>query len=366
MTDHDSLQIPPVFQRATYWYFLPPELIAQEPSPERDASRLLVLRRTTGEILLGNFRDLPDLLEPSDLLVFNETKVVPAALEGRKTTGGRVDLLILDPAERHPASTTKSTARTCLVRSSKPIHPATTLTLTSGDGTKLFVEQVIAKGRVMMRFPVSEENFLAFLLAHGQPPLPPYIKPENRESSRDVTRYQTVYARKPGSIAAPTAGLHFTPEVLHRIQAKGVETTHIVLHVGPGTFVPVRENDIRRHRMESEFFQIDPDAAASITRALQEKRRIIAVGTTTVRALESGIRSSLRIAAMAGRTNLFIFPGFEFRVVGGLITNFHLPGSTLLMLVAAFAGTKQVLRAYETAISQGFRFYSYGDACFII
>jgi len=249
----------------------------------------------------------------------------------------------------------------CLAKSSKPIRPGTRILL--DNGPELAAKDMIAPGRVLITFPVPEHNLLDFLERYGSPPLPPYITA--RKLDRDKSRYQTVYAKTAGSVAAPTAGLHFTEELLHDLALKGIQTARILLHVGPGTFLPVREEDVRAHRMEREFYEIPDQAAESIQQALDEKRRLIAVGTTTVRALES--------AAMTGElkpgreeTELFIKPGYSFKVIDGLVTNFHLPGSTLLMLVCAFAGIDFVMQAYKEAVREEYRFYSYGDACLIL
>jgi S-adenosylmethionine:tRNA ribosyltransferase-isomerase len=233
------------------------------------------------------------------------------------------------------------------------------------NGPELTAEDTIAPGRVRIVFPVPEKSFLDFLETYGSPPLPPYISTANRNRDRDRSRYQTVYARIAGSVAAPTAGLHFTEELLHDLSLKGIETARILLHVGPGTFIPVRDEDVRAHRMEPEFYEIPDQAARTIQRARDEKRRVIAVGTTTVRALESAAAHG-KLAPGRGETNLFIKPGYSFKVIDGLVTNFHLPGSTLLMLVCAFAGIDFVMKGYERAVQDGYRFYSYGDACLIL
>ena len=358
-------QIPPEYRLETYNYALPPKLIAQEPLPCRDDSRLMVLRRGTGRIDHHRFVDLPLLLEPSDLIVINETRVVPALLIGQKKTGGRVELLVLDPAEEIARKDRNAGAlRECMVRSSKPLRPGVEIEISGG--ALVAAEETIAPGRVIIRFPVLERDLLGFLYSHGHSPLPPYIKPESRKEDRDRARYQTVYATTPGSVAAPTAGLHFTGRSLDTLGIRGIEIVPVLLHVGPGTFTPVREEDIRRHRLEHEFFSIPEESAAHISRALADKRRVIAIGTTTVRALESAADDSGAVAAISGRSSLFIQPGYRFKVVSGLLTNFHLPRSTLLMLVCTFGGTEAVLTAYREAISNRYRFYSYGDACLIV
>ncbi|MBI4963952.1 MAG: tRNA preQ1(34) S-adenosylmethionine ribosyltransferase-isomerase QueA [Desulfomonile tiedjei] len=356
--------IPAPYRLSTYRYQLPDNLIAQEPSRVRDASRLMVLHRNTGEVRHHSFRELPDLLLPSDLLVINETRVTPAALFGRKPSGGRVELLVLDPANRCNKSYSNGSAcRECLTRSSKPIKPETRISL--DNGPELTAAETVSPGRVQMIFPVPEEGLLGFLEKYGSPPLPPYISTDSRDLDRDRSRYQTVYARIAGSVAAPTAGLHFTENLLHDLSLKGIRVVPIILHVGPGTFVPVRNEDIRLHRMEPEFYEIPDQTAEAIQKALHEDRRVIAVGTTTVRALESAAALG-KLPPGKGATELFLKPGYTFKAVQGLVTNFHLPGSTLLMLVCAFGGTEFVMSAYEEAVREEYRFYSYGDACLIV
>jgi S-adenosylmethionine:tRNA ribosyltransferase-isomerase len=362
---HPPTSIPAHFQLGTYMYELPPELIAQEPARVRDQSRLLALRKSTGEVRHHSFRDLPSLLLPSDLLVINETRVTPASLIGRKHTGGRVELLVLDPAIMGAATRPDSPAiRTCLVRSSKRLRQGAVIQIV--DGPEIAIEETAGPGRVRVRFPVSEDEFLAFLNHYGRPPLPPYIRADGRATTNDRERYQTIYAKIAGSVAAPTAGLHFTQELLEELQERGVTIARILLQVGPGTFTPVREEDIRLHRMESEFYEISSEAADSIVKAHRDKRRVIAVGTTTVRALESAAAGEGIVLPGKGQTDLFIMPGYSFKVVQGLVTNFHLPGSTLLMLVCALGGIGPVMNAYKEAVKEKYRFYSYGDACLVI
>ncbi len=362
---HISEKIPKLFRLATYRYDLPDELIAQQPNPSRDQSRLLVLRRSTGEIEHKLFCDLSSLLLPSDLLVLNETRVIPASLVAYKSSGGRVDILVTDPAAHLGGQEAAHTAvRICMVRSSKPLRRGSRIILENGP--ELAIEETIAPGRVAIQFPVSNAQFLGFLDEYGRPPLPAYIKISHRDMDRDKSRYQTVYAAVPGSVAAPTAGLHFSEKLLEDLKASGIEIARIVLHVGPGTFVPVRHADIRLHTMESENFEISEEAAEKINCAIKDSRRIIAVGTTTVRALESSATAAGIVQAGRRSTNLYIIPGHKFRIIQGLVTNFHLPGSTLLMLACAFGGTDRILIAYQNAIEHNFRFYSYGDACLII
>ncbi|MEW6351740.1 MAG: tRNA preQ1(34) S-adenosylmethionine ribosyltransferase-isomerase QueA [Thermodesulfobacteriota bacterium] len=361
----DSPEVPDGCRLSAYEYELPAELIAQAPSPCRDMSRLLLIDRKSGRIRHHRFREIADLLSPSDLLVMNETRVVPAALHGIKTTGGRVELLVIDPAAPDKRGNPEEPAvRLCMVKSSKPVREGARIVM--GPGVELSVEETRDSGRAVVRFPVPETEFGAFLATHGVPPLPPYIKRDGRIKTRDSERYQTIYSRVPGSVAAPTAGLHFTPEVLDALDRRGIESTRILLHVGPGTFTPIREEDTRQHRMEPEYYEIPAAAARTIARAARDHRRIVAVGTTTVRALETAAKIHGEVEPSQGWTDLFITPGYRFQVVGGLVTNFHLPRSTLLMLTCAFGGTEHVLDAYAKATQLGYRFYSYGDVTVII
>jgi S-adenosylmethionine:tRNA ribosyltransferase-isomerase len=357
--------VPREFSLSTYQFDLPQELIAQEPVSKRDESRLLCINRSTGQTAHHTFKDLPLFLHESDLLVLNETKVTPCALTGHKTTGGRVSLLVLDPVLSDQESLSgRAATRVCMAGSSKPLRSGMTIVLE--NSIELIVEKILVPGRVVIRFPVEETGFLNFLETHGTTPLPPYIKPGDKEQAFHRERYQTVYSRSAGSVAAPTAGLHFTERLFAELDAAGISTTRIVLHVGPGTFMPVRQDDVRLHAMESEIYDISQRAADDLQSALDDGRRIIAVGTTSVRTLESAISPEGRFRQGRGRTDLFIVPGHHFRSVHGMVTNFHLPGSTLLMLVCAFAGTERVLNAYRVAVRGGYRFYSYGDACLIL
>jgi S-adenosylmethionine:tRNA ribosyltransferase-isomerase len=348
-----------------YDYKLPEHLIAQAPVASRDQSRLMVLERKGEHLFHHTFADIEELLSPDDLLVINNTRVVPARLFGSKETGGKAEVLILS----YPAGDTASSARgemtcECLVKTSKP--PRTGSKVCFDGGVEAEVGEG-ARGRysLQFRFPGDFEPLLDRI---GRIPLPPYIvRDENREPPcDDRICYQTVYAEKGGAVAAPTAGLHFSEALLKRLVAKGVEIVPITLHVGYGTFLPVRAEDIREHRMHPEPYELTEEAAAAINRAKDEGRRIIGVGTTTVRVLEFAANGSGRVTPGSGLCELFILPGFEYRVIDALITNFHLPGTTLLMLVAALAGRRFMLRAYEEAIRLGYRFYSYGDAMLIL
>jgi S-adenosylmethionine:tRNA ribosyltransferase-isomerase len=341
---------------------LPSELIAQQPPHERGQSRLLVVDRASGAFADRHFRELPALLEPGDLLVVNDTRVFAARLLGKRLPGGGgAECLLVRPLD---VISPQCEIWEALVHPGQRLKEGSRLEL--GNGTATIHGEVLDRrfhGRRAIRLWTDGAPLQDAIDAAGHIPLPPYIKRPDTPADRE--RYQTVYAQARGSIAAPTAGLHFTPELLRELDERGVERTAITLHVGYGTFQPVRVDDIETHRMESEMFEVPPDAAAAINRALADNRRIIAVGTTTTRTLESLNLNQGRIEPASGTTNLFIFPGYDFRIVSGLITNFHLPKSSLLMLVSAFAGRDQVLAAYRHAVEERYRFYSYGDAMFL-
>jgi len=331
-------------------YDLPEELIAQYPLPQRSASRLLRLDSGDGAIQDLAFRQLPELLAPGDLMVFNDTQVVPARLYASKATGGRVELLVervLEPA-----------LALAHIRASKSPKAGSRLLL-EGDGQAV---EVMGRRGALFEIRLTEGDFHELMQRQGHMPLPPYIARTDRSLDRE--RYQTVYGRRPGAVAAPTAGLHFDPELLARIQARGVELAHVTLHVGAGTFQPVRVEELDRHQMHSEWLEVDEGVCEQVRAVRARGGRVIAVGTTSVRCLETAAASG-RIAPYRGDTRLFIRPGYSFRCVDGLITNFHLPQSTLLMLVSAFAGYAEIRRAYRHAIAQRYRFFSYGDAMFL-
>ena len=335
-------------RKSDFYYELPEALIAQEPSGERSASRLLVLDGEATED--RRFAELPELLGPGDLLVFNDTRVIPARLHGEKQTGGRVEVVV----ERLLGGSDVL----ALVRASKPPRRGQRLHL-----GPVSVEVLGRRGDLFeLRFPANEP-VVALLERIGTTPLPPYIT--RPAEPRDRERYQTVYARRAGAAAAPTAGLHFTPELMQQLERRGVERAFLTLHVGAGTFAPVRVEELHEHRMHAEVFEIGAETAEAVNRARREGRRVIAVGTTVVRALESAAGAGGRIEPFSGETDIFIYPGHRFRTVDALITNFHLPESTLLMLVCAFAGTGRVLAAYRHAVEKEYRFFSYGDAMFI-
>jgi S-adenosylmethionine:tRNA ribosyltransferase-isomerase len=335
-------------QRSDFHYDLPPELIAQVPLLERRASRLLVLDGRTGAFADRAFADLPQLLNAGDLLVFNDTRVLPARVMGRKPTGGRVECLLerlLGP-------------RRALVhlRASHTPQPGSAIELPGGARA-----EVVARVGELFELAL-DRDLVPFLEAHGQTPLPPYIA--RSPDATDRERYQTVFARTPGAVAAPTAGLHFDRELLEALAARGVERAFLTLHVGAGTFAPVRSQRIEEHELHAEWLEVPAETCAAVERCRARGGRIVAVGTTSVRALETAARGG-RLAPFAGDTRLFIYPGFEFRVVDALVTNFHLPESSLLMLVAAFAGREQTLAAYRHAVEARYRFFSYGDAMLV-
>ena len=335
-------------------YYLPPELIAQEPLPQRDKSRLMVLDRQMNRLEHKYFPDLINYLTPGNVLVFNETKVIPARLYGRKVNGGaRVEVLLTK--EQRGGLRWEA-----LVRPARRVKAGSLLTFGNGLLTGKVVEETAAGGRII-EFQ-NKDNFKDSLEKIGLMPLPPYIK----KYPSDPTRYQTVYARLEGSVAAPTAGLHFTPELLTQIKEKGGQVVFVLLHVGLGTFQPVRKKIVSCHQMHSEYFSVGADAAEVINKGRRQGKRIIAVGTTTVRCLETMALESGEVKSGAGWTDLFIYPGYRFKAIDGLVTNFHLPRSTLLLMVSALAGREKILQAYHEAIKQRYRFYSFGDAMLIL
>ena len=354
-----------MFSLEKYHYELPSELIAQHPEVERDRSHLLVLDRQSGGLSHHVFRDLDRLLKPDDVLVIHDTAVIPGRLHGRKDSGGKVEILISDFADGCKADTAPGEfVCECLVKAAKRPRPGTWFYFEQG----LKAEVVASRnGTHTLKF-ISEADFEKLLYRIGEIPLPPYIRrgfrPESQQDDR--TAYQTVYAAEKGAIAAPTAGLHFTKRLLDRLKTKGVKIVSITLHVGYGTFLPVRVADIRKHKMHSERFSIPRASAELLNTARAAGKRVVAVGTTCVRTLEYASDEDGKVTPGSGRCNLFIYPGYRFKAVDAMITNFHLPQSTLLMLVSAFAGREKVLKAYREAISKRYRFYSYGDAMFIV
>jgi len=341
---------------AEFDYELPPGHIAQQPLAERDASRLMVLRRSGGPLEHRTFRELPELLRPGDLLVANRSRVFPARLLGKRPkTGGRVEVFLLRPAEA-PAEWE------ALLHPARRLRPGEAVRITAELGIRVVSGALAADGRRRVRLETAGDPWSA-IERFGHMPLPPYVEREDRPEDRE--RYQTVYARERGSVAAPTAGLHFTPALLDRLAARGVERAEVVLHVGPGTFQPVKVDDVRQHRVQPEAGFVPEETAEAIRRARERGGRVVCVGTTTVRTLESRARPDGGVTPGAFETDCMIVPGFRFRVVDALVTNFHLPRSSLLLLVAAFAGRERVLEAYAEAMRLGYRFYSYGDAMLI-
>ncbi len=334
-------------------FILPEELIAQHPLEQRDHSRLLVLDKHTGSIAHRRFDNILEYLQPGDVLVVNSTRVIPARLFGVKMGGtAHIEVLLLKPVENQPD------CWEVLVRPGKRVKQGAQVDFGDGRMIGTIIEETDS-GRIM-QFQY-EGIFNEILDELGTMPLPPYIK----EKLADQERYQTVYAKERGSAAAPTAGLHFTKELLAQVRANGVEVVEVLLHVGLGTFRPVQADDILEHKMHSEYYRITPEAAAAINKALDEGRRIIAVGTTSTRTLESAAQNG-RVVPGEGETSIFIYPGYQFQILSGLITNFHLPKSTLVMLVSALAGREHILHAYAEAIKERYRFFSFGDAMLII
>jgi S-adenosylmethionine:tRNA ribosyltransferase-isomerase len=337
-------------------YELPQELIAQDPLAERDQARLLVLRRDTGALAHHRFADLPDLLEPKDLLILNDTRVLPARLRGhRRRTGGKWEGLFLRLAE---GGTWEMLSKT-----RGRLYKEELIDIEGGLGLRP-VRQ-LAPGHWLMA-PESGEGFVELLNRFGEVPLPCYIR-RGHARAADRERYQTVYARRAGAVAAPTAGLHFTPGVFERLRQRGIDWAFVTLHVGAGTFQPIKVADYRQHQMHAEWGSLPADTAAAINTCKQRGGRVVAVGTTTVRVLETAVAADAqRLAAWSGESSLFIYPPFEFRVVDTLVTNFHLPRSTLLLLVAAFAGSDLLRQGYAAAVQKRYRFYSYGDAMLVL
>ncbi len=347
-----------------YDYHLPPERIAQVPCAGRSGSRLLVLARNHPHRREHRrFVDLADYLRRGDLLVLNDTRVVPSRLRGRKETGGRIELLVLDPYK--PDAEGRSQGYECLVKASKPPRPGSRLEIEERFSAE--VATAMDKGRCRVRFH-GATPLLDLLQAAGRVPLPPYINRDGSDNGKvdDATCYQTVYAQHPGAVAAPTAGLHFTESMLSEIEQRGVEMARITLHVGYGTFEPIRTDDIRDHRMHAEFVRVEAAAARRIEHARRDGRRIVAVGTTVVRTLEWVASRQGRIEPYCGPCDHYIYPGYRFRVVGAMVTNFHLPRSSLILLVSAFAGRQLILECYREAVAAGYRFFSYGDAMLIL
>ena len=351
-TQTPSPAVPVGHRTADYYFDLPRELIAQDPLEDRSSSRLLVMDRNTGEVTHGTFRDILRYLHPGDALILNDTKVIPARLLGeREGTGASIEILLLKRMEKDVWE--------CLVRPGKKLRPGARAVF--GDGSlKAEILEVVEGGNRLVRFEF-EGIFEEVLDRLGEMPLPPYIT----HKLKDRGRYQTVYARYEGSAAAPTAGLHFTPELLDEVRALGVQTGFVTLHVGLGTFRPVKVDDVEQHTMHTEWYNVPEETADLINRTHQAGGRVICVGTTSCRTVESAADENGIVHAGSDDTSIFIYPGYHFKTMDGLITNFHLPESTLIMLVSAFAGREHVLKAYEEAVRERYRFFSFGDAMFI-
>ena len=336
-----------------FYYDLPEELIAQDPLEDRSSSRLLVLDKNSGETEHHVFREIVNYLDPGDCLVINDTKVIPARLIGAKEeTGAKIEVLLLKRGADDVWET--------LVKPGRKAKPGTRISF--GDGLLVGdVVDIVDEGNRLIHFEY-EGIFEEILDRLGQMPLPPYIT----HQLKDKDRYNTVYAEHPGSAAAPTAGLHFTPELLEKIRDKGVDIAHVTLHVGLGTFRPVKVDDVENHHMHSEFYMIDKAAAEKINRTKENGKRVICVGTTSCRTIESAADENGRLKECSGWTDIFIYPGYQFKILDALITNFHLPESTLVMLVSALAGREHVLAAYREAVKERYRFFSFGDAMLIV
>lgn len=333
-------------------YDLPAELIAQRPLARRDESRLLVLKRATGQVQHRRFVDLPELLQPGDVLVLNQSKVIPARLRGRKPTGGRAEVLLVKALDGRTWQ--------ALVRPGLRVGQRVRF----GEGPDVLVGRVVCveeDGLRQVEFDRADDDLRQAIWRLGEMPTPPYV----REKLRHPDEYQTVYASVEGSVAAPTAGFHFTPEMLARLRQRGYQLEFVTLHVGLGTFQPVKAEEVSAHRMHAEYCHVEPEVARRLGEARRERRRLVAVGTTSVRTLETAADAEGLVQPFLGETRLFIYPGYRFKAVDAMVTNFHLPRSTLLMLVCAFAGLEPVLRAYAEAVRQRYRFYSFGDAMLI-
>jgi len=339
-------------RRQDFHYDLPEELIAKVPMPERTASRLMVLEGVTGAIAHKTFVDTLNLIEPGDLLVFNDTRVIPARVFGQKSTGGRLEILVERVVNRHEIL--------AHMRSSKSPKPGAKILLDNGPEV-----EVTGREGALFRLSFPEvEGVLDVLERIGRMPLPPYI--DREDEAMDKERYQTVYGSKAGAVAAPTAGLHFDDALIEQLKKRGVNVAFVTLHVGAGTFQPVRVDNIKEHDMHSEVMELSAEVAEQVLATKKAGKRVVAVGTTSVRCLETAASvNNGTIAAYQGDTNIFIYPSYEYKVVDALITNFHLPESTLMMLVSAFAGYRHTMAAYAEAVAESYRFFSYGDAMFI-
>ena len=335
-------------------YHLPPGLIAQEPLPRRDDSRLLVVNRRSGAFTHHYFREFPDVIDGEFFMVVNNARVIPARILGSRLTGGKAEVLLVRESEED--------VWVCMVKPGRRLRRGKKILFSGGKWCGEIMD-VLSTGERVIRFsgPGGAKGLWETV---GRMPLPPYIR--RSPNPDDQKRYQTIFAARMGAVAAPTAGLHFTPQILNSLKAKGIQVSSITLHVGPGTFRPVKAEEVEEHRMEMEYYDIPPQAARCIQEARQSGKRLLAVGTTVTRALESSVGDEGGCTRLSGWTDLFIYPGYRFKIVDALLTNFHLPRSSLLMLVCAFGGRELILKAYEEAIKNGYRFYSYGDAMLIL
>lgn len=341
-----------LLKKSSYFYELPEDLIAQHPKDKRSESLLMLLDRKTGEVSHRKFKEIINFLKSDDILVLNKTKVIPARLFGRKITGAQVEIFLLNQVTENSWK--------CLVRPGKKLKIGTEIIFRKDFKGKII--RHLSEGERIIEFE-QKKDFWEILDEIGKVPLPPYIKRDATE--KDKKTYQTVYAKEKGSVAAPTAGLHFTDKLLKQIETKGIKILEVILHVGLGTFRPVKVDNIREHKMHSEYCEISPKVAETINTAKQNGRRIIAVGTTTTRTLESFAENGI-LKSGSHWTDIFIYPGKSLQIIDGLITNFHMPESTLLMLVSAFAGYENIMRAYRIAVEKRYRFFSYGDAMLIL
>jgi len=369
-------------QTSIFDYRLPEEFIAQEPLPERDAAKLLVIDRATRDWRDSKVSELPAFFRAGDLVILNNTRVIPARLRAlRDSSGGKVEFLLVPESAPEQADGNvcpTSTIRRCLVKAGGRLKSGEMFTLIGGDAIKATLLERCGEAGDRVEFFATPEQFTQHMLEHGEVPLPPYIRrPLGPSSEADKQRYQTLFAHMPGAVAAPTAGLHFTDRVFEKLLQNGVECRYVTLHVGPGTFRPVKADEVEQHFVDPEPYIIPAQTARAVAKAKAEGRRVIAVGTTSLRALEGTVDDLLRVGAsdhphdLRGQTNLFVYPPYNFRIADGLLTNFHVPKSSLLMLVAAFAaprttnGIQLMKDAYEHAKEKRYRFYSYGDACLI-
>jgi S-adenosylmethionine:tRNA ribosyltransferase-isomerase len=346
-----------LYRLSSYDYKLPKELIAQEPLPQREGARLLILNRHTGEIIHSEFSHIVDYLNKNDVLVINDTKVIPARLFGKKESGGKIEVLFLPPKSINKKDQVVTTF--ALLKTSHA--PKSGQFIYFNDNLKAEVLGY-KEEKAILRF-YSKNTFLKEVLEIGHVPLPPYIK--RKDEIKDRGNYQTIYATKQGAIAAPTAGIHFSPDLIEMLKKKAIEIVPLTLHVSYGTFIPVKVDDIRTHKMHGEYYEVTQEAAHRLEKARKLGRRIIAVGTTSTRLLEYLMSKYSEIHSAKGICDLFIYPGYKFKIVKAMISNFHLPKSTLIMLVSAFAGRELILKTYQEAIEKRYRFYSYGDAMFI-